>query len=147
MTLFDKIDVFINASRKRTYFAGVLNEMRESLALSDSDLYKAAQVSKSYHHKIMGPARPHPGKGYVFAYGLTLINEDTKKNHPPLVEPETRMNKLLEVADYSQLENYYFEEILTILGCLREEVYDVIAVNFVLDQRGLSLLPRGQEVD
>jgi hypothetical protein len=124
-------------------FMAVLDEMRESLHLTDQELYEGAKVSRSYYNKLVWKTGRHRiGKGFVFAFALVLIKTDMG-NKPPQMGPEARMDKLLKAADYASLDTRYFKENQVICWCLTEGIFDVADVNDYLDQMRLPILPNG----
>lgn len=148
-----RLDSFIDKTRGKSVedektFASVLESIVKDIGAEPPDIYKPAKITRDYWSKLFGPDRPHPGKLYVVALGLSIIQVNTKKKNPLNLNPEQLMDKLLLSAggeDYRLKSKSIFD--LIIKFCLEEaeKIYDVDEANKLLAYKDLPLLPDGKK--
>jgi hypothetical protein len=129
-------------------FANIIEDMREELGLEPSGLYKSASITRFHYSKLIGPDKPQPKRNTVIALAFPLIKADTRKNAPPIYEPEERMKILLYSGggiNYVLRKGSIFD--LVILYCIREKKFDIDEVNKRLDYKGLPPLTKPEKDD
>jgi hypothetical protein len=120
-----ELESFINKKRKPT-LQKVLFQFIDKKSVTDAEIYKKAGIDRRHFSKIRSNPNYRPGKNTVIALALAL--ELTKK--------ETE--KLLSSAGYTLSESETSD--LIIQFCLEKKIYDILQVNFALDQFNLKPL-------
>lgn len=114
----NELKEFIETKLKPTFNQVLFNFIDEK-GVSDSDVYKKAQIDRRHFSKIRSNPDYRPRKNTIIALSLSL---ELDKN-------ET--NKLLNAAGYSLSDSNTFD--LIIQFCIEREIFDNYNVNQALD--------------
>jgi len=121
-----KVGEFIKENRKAETFPVLLNKLREERGLKPQDLYKKAFIDRKLYSQIMGKRHYQPSKNTAIAFGLALeLSYDNFK-------------VFLQSAGFSLNHNSEFD--LVIKYCVKNEIFNVLAVNDLIEERGLRFL-------
>lgn len=121
----NELEDFIENNRKPT-FNQVLFSFIDKKGVSDSVIYKRAEIDRRHFSKIRSNTDYRPGKNTAIALALAL--ELNKKE----------ADKLLISAGYSLSDSDTFD--LIIQFCLEKRIYDIQDVNQSLDYFSLKPL-------
>ena len=117
---------FIAENEDLNKFQTVLFRMIEERGLNDSEVYNKVHLDRRLFSKIRSDKNYHPSKETVILLGLSL-----ELNEKEIVE-------LLDSAAYSIPKNNHYD--LIIRFCFINKIYDVNAVNDLLDEYKCRLL-------
>ncbi|GHV81157.1 hypothetical protein AGMMS49944_29480 [Spirochaetia bacterium] len=117
---------FINAEKNKETFSVLLDRLRQERNLSPADLYKAADIDRKLYSKIMGKRDYQPSKNTVISFGLALKLSDTE------------MDQLLDSAGFTLSRSVITD--LIIAFCLENRIYEITAVNALLEEEKQPVL-------
>ena len=122
------LDSYIETHHKgKETFAEMLFSLIDKSGLKDTDIYKRAGLDRKYFSKLRSDIYYKPKKSVVCALALALeLDNPTCK-------------KLVKKAGYILTSANEFD--LTIRYCIENKIYNLMDVNKLLYDRGLSLIP------
>ena len=122
----DKVCEFVKENRKAETFPVLLNKLREERGLKPQDLYKKAFIDRKLYSQIIGKRHYQPSKNTAIAFGLALEL------------PYDNFKVFLQSAGFSLNHNSEFD--LVIKYCVQNEIFNLLAVNDLIEERGLRFL-------
>lgn len=120
------LDNYLEQKLDKNNFQQTLFKLIDKTNKKDSEIYNKAYIDRRLFSKIRTDETYHPTKQTIISLGLALeLN---------ITDFET----LLESASYSLPKNNYFD--LIIRFCIEEKIYNIIEVNYLLDQYNCNTL-------
>ena len=122
----EKIDDFIDRVFHNETFVEMLLRLIDEKGLSDSEVYKRANLDRKFFSKLRCDKHYKPKKKNVVALALALeLDNSTSK-------------KLIKKAGYILTGSNMFD--VVIRYCIENKIYNIIQVNTMLEERGLEML-------
>jgi len=122
----EDINDFVDENRKIETFSVLLNRLRQEKGLKPHELYKKAYIDRKLYSQIMGKRHYQPSKNTVIAFGLALeLSYESFKI-------------FLQSAGFSLNHNSEFD--LVIKYCVQNGIYEIMAVNNLLESKKQRLL-------